>query len=161
MIGFGGYYVWDGSQDNKSSDTVTQSQESDLEQADGSSQSTGNSEQEESGHLVIGELGIKMKLTDAEKLSYSLDQMTTKVFDETVVTTVVPEFLPAYLEDPTCTPGLALYASESEPADFKYTHIDGLYYFVSGGPGSCGNEADDALGGRFLSEFKIENIAAI
>lgn len=114
----------------------------------------------------IKEWGVKIALRDSDKVQFSVEDTGGTLSNDKYDGTAVPTFKPAFLQDKTCTPGLALYRAKTKfSVDTNQKQIGEYYYQITGGPGSCSadpqHNPDDILKGRFLQDFDIRNISSI
>lgn len=155
-IGGVGYFVY-----NSRSDTADEPS---------TSTSTSNSSETESApqtqtsvdYIEIKEWGVKVKLRDASKLTATVNNKTGNTPAGAYEGEWQPEFKSEFLQDKTCDdPGLGLYRSMTNPGSESAKKVGDYYYFITGGPGACGNDADDALKSRFIQDFTTSNITAL
>jgi len=153
LVGTVGWLVYD-RQKSKSDDKDTAVQTSQQESS--KNQTVTPKPVPNTGYLVVKEWGVKIKMKDADKVSYDY---TAKVYendkgkaDSSIGLKVKPEFL----ENKSCEPSVSLtrYTSVSDEFFVKRATKIGNYYFISGGsPYNCGNDADNALNNSVRADF--------
>ena len=141
--------------------------------SDSSATSQGNPDKSEiarptdlaSEFLVITEWGVKLPVSDIDKVSIVVKQESGTLNTGGAYTEVAdPSFKTDALQDKKCDPGINLFRSKTvfEGADeTSQKKVGDYYYTVAGGPGPCESEADNDLKARFNSEFRIQNLVAI
>lgn len=122
----------------------------------------------ENGYITIPEWGIKIKMQDADKITFSIVPYREKVAPEFLgfipEATAVPTFKSEYLQDKTCEPGLAMYRYKDYVKDVNSAKVGNYYYYVTGAPGACtadGQGQDEILKGQFLKDFVVQNIVQL
>ena len=109
------------------------------------------------GYLVIKEWGVKIKMKDAEKVTYTYsatgkgEEQSNGTYDSSVGLAVKPEFL----QNKTCKVSVG-YDRYTKVIDFFKESAPkiGNYYYISGGsPYNCENDADNALNKSIRTDF--------
>ncbi|HET9411329.1 MAG TPA: prepilin-type N-terminal cleavage/methylation domain-containing protein [Candidatus Saccharimonadales bacterium] len=117
------------------------------------------------GFYEIKEWGIKIALTDYDKVQFSTKNESGKIFgDDPYEGRADPSFKPEFLQDKSsCSPGLTLFRSKVKFASASAQKQIGDYYYVAtGGPGYCSNSTDNQFQYRFLRELSDpKNITAL
>ncbi len=134
---------------------------------DSTSSSDSSSGSTSDGYVTIKEWGIKIKLKEAEKVYFKVDNKPGEATFGKYDAVATPYFKSQYLQDKECTPGVALFRTKTIDDFFKEgaTKIGVYYYIITGGPGACSNDPDhnpdDQLKIRFLHDFSTENIVEL
>ena len=135
-----------------------------------SSNPTPSAKQTQANQLAIKEWGIKIKMQDSSKLSYSLSTETRDGADvlqgnppyEVLTPTIKSEFVSSKgCEDI----GFSLYRTKQKltSSDGLNRLVGGYYYFVTGSGGTChesDNHPDDILRARIIKDFEVTSISA-
>jgi hypothetical protein len=115
--------------------------------------------------LEISQWGINLKLTDYDKVTYTIDSKAGELpwngekYESSLSITIKD----TALQDKKCSDiGLALLRAKTKPS-FENVKIGSYYYFVTGSPSACStdpdNSPDDKLRSRLTNDFKPENIS--
>lgn len=158
-----GWYVYQAN--NKKDTTSTQQPAATTEKtSQPSAQTPANT-----GFYEIKDWNIKIALQDSDKVQFEVKNQSGTVFGSDPYESYAdPSFKPAFLKDPSCDPGIALYRSKAKFAsvsDDNQKKVGDYYYVITGGPGACSNDPqnnpDDQLKNRFLKDMSdIQNISS-
>lgn len=75
---------------------------------------------------------------------------------------ITPSIKPENLQDKECGLGVGMKRSATKPESApQAVKVGGYYYWSTGGPGPCGNDADDKLKGDILTDFSEDNLEAL
>ena len=168
IIGGTGYYVWHSKQ--QTDKTLSQAEKTSqitprITAKKASNTSTSTSSSKSASYVNLTEWGIKIKIRDADKVVFTIDDSVTKPYGIDAIGTAGPKFKPEALVDKSCEPGVSLYRSNQSPGDFANKKVNEKYYWITGGPGACSNNPttnpDDILKQRFLQDFIVDNIEQI
>lgn len=180
IVGFAGWFVWNSQKQisktfddsSKGSSAAVSTKKSATTATDTSATNNSTtatqdtSAQQATNYVAIKEWGIKIQLIDAEKVTFSVNNTKDTyagLFDFDGV--AKPTFLPQYLQDKTCEPGVSLYRSKQSQSTYANKKIGDYYYVITGGPGACSENPstnpDDQLKYRFLGDFTIDKIETL
>lgn len=125
-------------------------------------ESPAKTEDSNEGYVVVKEWGLKIKMTTADSLSYSISSHTGGR-QNTQYDALGLSIKSNLLTDQNCTKfGSNLYRQLIEPTEFQHIKIGSYYYFVTGAPGPCSeNKNDIDLQNKVLKELVVENISSI
>ena len=109
------------------------------------------------GYLVIKEWGVKIKMKDSTKVTYTYDGTPgtdpsgAGYYESNILFVVKPE----YLQDKTCKVSVGYSRYKTLEVAFANTAIKiGDYYYLGGGsPYNCGNDADNTLNQSVRSDY--------
>ena len=116
--------------------------------------------------LTIKEWGVKVKLRDITKVTYTYsgtggDEFYIGNYEASVTPVMKAEFL----KDKDCKVGISMFRSKEKSDTFTQKKIGDYYYWVTGGPGACSNNPgtnpDDQLKSRILQDFTLQNLSAV
>lgn len=181
IVGFAGWFVWSGQKQisktfddsSKGSSAAMSTKKTATTATDTSvtnnttTATQDTSAQPATNYVVIKEWGIKIKLNEAEKVTFSVNNTKDSyagMFDFDGV--AKPTFLPQYLRDLNCNEiGVSLYRTKQNLDNFSTNKIGDYYYVITGGPGACSENPstnpDDQLRGRLLTDFTIDKIETL
>jgi hypothetical protein len=158
-LGFAGYTVYQKNKPESQTTTTVVTKQEETKKAEEQKEPESKPNTDEN-YLVIAEWGVKIKVPSANKLQYSYDKNTGSTsngdYDSEVLLTVRPEFL----QDKTCKLSVTIDRSKTVPGTPTYKKVGDNYYFLSGSPYGCGNQADDTLNTSIRDALLTLNIQA-
>lgn len=106
------------------------------------------------GYLVVKEWGIKLKMQEAEKVTYTHKNYSYAQYGQEV-SAVTLSVKPEYLKDKSCNLSADWTRYQKLNDQLKDVAVKiGEYYFVNGSqPNNCKNAEDNELYKKILSEF--------
>lgn len=167
ILGGVGFYVYNSNKkSNQKADTTSTASKAETKVADKSTDTETVKEADANlGYLVIKEWGVKIKLRDSMKVSYTYSaEAGNQAASIDYQSSIKPVIKPEFLQDKTCEVGAGVLRSVSVSADqAQYSKkIGNQYYTVTGAPGACSDNPqtnpDDQLKQRILQDLTPANI---
>lgn len=158
VLAFIGWYAWHNHQNSSYPASNTQAHSGAI----GDQSKSQSSQAAASDSLAISQWGVKIKMDDAAKVSYTyqksdgkVDPTTGDVADSSVTLSIKPE----YLQDKSCKLAIGITRYEDSKLDnfFKEsaTRIDGYDYLSGGSPYNCGSKADNSLNEEIRNSIEV------
>lgn len=159
LIGFVGWYLWH-SRPVKTKTTITNTSSTKNTASNTPSKSTTKPAADvNAGYLVIKEWGVKIKLRDSDKVTYTYDatQKDKQGEGDGIIDSMIDlEVKSKYYLNKECNPAVG-YTRYSKVTDSFFveraTKIGNYYYMSSGSPFNCENDSDNALNGRIREDL--------
>lgn len=160
LLGVGGWYVFQNQ--NKPADTTTNTSQNDQPQEQKTDEQPADPNE---GYLVIKEWGVKLKMKEAAKVTYTFDGVSYSGVHGTSESSIRLAVKPEYLQDKTCevSVGMSRYtAANIEPALIDSAIKIGEFYYLGGGsPYACDDERDNELNKSVRADFDYTKLQSL
>lgn len=155
-----GLYVYKNQKDEPKKDTSN----SQTEKTDTSDKEE-HEEQEaadpaESQYLVISEWGIKLKLDGANKATYEIkNEAGQNAHGESYTALAQLKLAESVTTNPDCQElGLSVFRATEQSQVINSKKVGDYYYYITGGPGSCGDADADAVRTELLNQLNTPDV---
>lgn len=155
-----GFYVYKKQKD----DPKKEASNSQTEKPD-SSDKKEHDEQEatdpaENQYLVISEWSIKLKLDGANKATYEIrNEAGENAHGESYTALAKLKLAESVTTNPDCQDlGLSIFRAMEQSQVINSKKIGDYYYYITGGPGSCGDAAADEARTELISQLNSPDV---
>lgn len=165
LIGVVGWLVYD-RQDSSTTNNQALSASEDIEpsQSSTTTATTASTAQNTQEYLEVKEWGLKVKMRDADKVTYTYDGSPGSSYGG-YESSISFKIKPEHLRDKNCKLELGMFRTSQVPG-FTHRKIGDKYYFITGSPYGCVNSdgsentVDNNLKKTIQEQLSLDNIEA-
>jgi hypothetical protein len=157
-IGGIGFYIYNKQKDDdKAKKSVEHSQ---TEKSSEKNEEEHSEAEETDPHIDITEWGIEIKISGADKVTYQITNEPGETHQgDAYVASAGLSLAASVTTDPDCQSlGLGVYRATSQPQYLTAKKVGDHYYWITGGPGSCGIEKVDKVRMDIINQLHTDVI---